>query len=152
MALLRAHIRLGYYSARWKVARGVTILKLGRDDYSLANSNWCISLLYCLGKVVEKVAAMLVSAHCERVRGFHPGQHGCRTERSAVDAVGVTIAQVQEAWGRGCVVGALLMDVAAAFPSVARGCVKISEWERSEKGQRTDVTPPRHTKQKATAS
>ena len=35
--------------------------------------------------------------------------------------VGVTTAQVQEAWGRGCVVGALLMDVAAAFPSVARG-------------------------------
>ena len=37
--------------------------------------------------------------------------------------MGVTIAQVQEAWGRGCVVGALLMDVAAAFPSVARGCL-----------------------------
>ena len=35
----------------------------------------------------------------------------------------VTIAQVQEAWGRGCIVGALLMDVAAAFPSVARGCL-----------------------------
>ena len=40
-----------------------------------------------------------------------------------MDAVGVTIAQVQEAWGRGRVVGALLMDVAAAFPSVARGCL-----------------------------
>ena len=37
--------------------------------------------------------------------------------------MGATIAQVQEAWGRGCVVGALLMDVAAAFPSVARGCL-----------------------------
>ena len=32
------------------------------------------------------------------------------------------IAQTQEAWQRGCVVGALLVDVAAAFPSVARGC------------------------------
>ena len=40
-----------------------------------------------------------------------------------MDAVGVTIAQAQEAWRRGCIVGALLMDVAAAFPSVARGCL-----------------------------
>ena len=101
VALLRAHIRLGYHPARWKVARGVTIPKPGRDDYSLAKSYRCISLLNCLGKMVEKVAAMLVSAHCERVRGFHPGQYGCRTGRSAVDAVGVTIEQVQEAWGRG---------------------------------------------------
>ena len=75
------------------------------------------------GQMVGKIAAMLASAHCERVRGFHPEQYGCRTGRSAVDAGGVTIAQVQEAWGRGCVVGALLMEVAAAFPSVARGCL-----------------------------
>ena len=123
VALIRAHIRLGYHPAGWKVARGVTIPKPGQDDYSLAKSYRCISLLNCLGKMVEKVAAMLVSAHCERVRGFHPGQYGCRTRRSAVDALGVTIAQVQEAWGRGRVVGALLMDVEAAFPSVARGCL-----------------------------
>ena len=73
VAPLRAHIRLGYHPAKWKVARGVTIPKPGRDDYSLAKSYRCISLLDCLGKMVEKVAAMLVSAHCERVRGLHRG-------------------------------------------------------------------------------
>ena len=60
-----------------------------------------MSLLNCLGKMVEKVAADLVGAHCDRVQGFHPGQYGCRKGRSAVDAVGVTIAQVQEAWEEG---------------------------------------------------
>ena len=36
---------------------------------------------------------------------------------------------VQKAWGWGCVVGALLMDVAVAFPSVARGCLlKKMRW------------------------
>ena len=30
-------------------------------------------------------------------------------------AVGATIAQTQEAWSRGCLTGALLMDVAANF-------------------------------------
>ena len=80
-----------------------------------------ISLLNCLGKMVGKVAAMLVSAHCESMGWFHPGQYGCRIRLSAVDAVGVVIAQTHEAWKRGRITGALLMDVAAAFPSVARG-------------------------------
>ena len=93
-ALIRAHIRLGVHPDKWKVARGVTILKPGKDDYSLAKSYRCISLLNCLGKMVEKVVAELVGAHCDRGQGFHPGQYGCRKGRSAVDAVGVTIAQV----------------------------------------------------------
>ena len=66
---------------------------------------------------------MMVSAHCAASGGFHPGQYGYRMGRSAVDAVGVAIAQTQEAWSRGYITGALLMDVAAAFPSVARGCL-----------------------------
>ena len=115
---------MGVHPDRWKVARGVTIPKPGKDDYNLAKSYRCISLLNCLGKMMEKVAAMMVGAHCDQVTGFHPTQYGCRSGRSAVDAVGVTIVQVQEAWGRGCIVGALPMDVAAAFPATARGCLR----------------------------
>lgn len=75
MALVRAHIHLGTHLDKWKAARGVTIPKLGKDDYSLAKS--CISLLNCLGKMVEKVVAMLVSAHYKAAGSFHPGQYGC---------------------------------------------------------------------------
>ena len=89
----------------------------------MAKAYRVISLLNCLGKMVEKVVAILVSTHCELLGGFHPGQYGCRSRRSVVDAVGVVIAQTQEAWRHGCIVGALLMGVAAAFPSVARGCL-----------------------------
>ena len=38
-------------------------------------------------------------------------------------AVGVAIAQTQEAWSRGAIAGALPMGIAAASPSVARGCL-----------------------------
>ena len=44
-------------------------------------------------------------------------------ERSAVDAVGLAMARTQQAWSQGKMVGALLMDVSAAFPSVARDCL-----------------------------
>lgn len=73
--------------------------------------------------MVEKVAATLVGAHCETTGCFHPGQYGCRTRRSAVDAVGVAIVQTLEAWQNKRIAGALLMDVAAAFPNAACGCL-----------------------------
>ena len=122
-AIIRAHIRLGIHPDAWKTARGVTIPKPGKTNYSLAKAYRVISLLNCLGKMVEKVAADLISLHCEPLNKFHPGQYGGRPQRSAVDAVGVVMAQAQEAWKRGRIVGALMMDVAAAFPSVARGCL-----------------------------
>ena len=103
--------------------RGVAIPKPGKEDCSVAKAYRVISLLNCLGKKVEKTAAILASAHYEVLGGFYPGQYGRRSSRSAVDAVGVVIAQTQEAWRHGCVVGALLINMAAAFPSVARGCV-----------------------------
>ena len=73
--------------------------------------------------MVEKVETDLISTHCEALDTFHPGQYGGRPQRSAVDAVGVVVAQIQEAWRRENVVGAPIMDVAAAFPSVSRGCL-----------------------------
>jgi hypothetical protein len=47
------------------------------------------SLLNCLGKVIKKVVAMMLTDHCEWHETLHPGQYGCRRNRSAVDAVGV---------------------------------------------------------------
>jgi hypothetical protein len=44
-------------------------------------------------------------------------------QRSVVDAVGVLMTTVQEAWSRGRVDGALCMDVEAAFPSVVKDCL-----------------------------
>ena len=38
VALIRAHIRLGVHPARWKLARGVTIPKPGKGDYSAAKA------------------------------------------------------------------------------------------------------------------
>ena len=60
----------------WKVARGVTILQPGKDSYALAKSYRVISLLNCLGKMVEKAAAMLASQHCEASGNFHPDSIG----------------------------------------------------------------------------
>lgn len=62
--LIRTHIGLGTHHGRLKTARGVAIPKPGKD-YGLAKSYRAILLLNYLGKMVKKVAAMVVSTHCE---------------------------------------------------------------------------------------
>ena len=74
---------------------------------------------------MEKTAAYLLSNQAERTGALSPGQYGSRPQRSAVDAVGLAIARTQQAWSQKMMVGALLMDVSAAFPSVVRDCLVI---------------------------
>ena len=119
MALIRAHIQLGIHPRCWKIARGVAIPKPGREDYDLANHIASSASSTASARWWRRWPPCW-SAHTARQPAGSPG---CRVRRSAVDAVGVAIAQTQEAWRRGRVTGALLMGVAAAFPSVARGCL-----------------------------
>ena len=59
----------------------MVIPKPGKADYGAAKAYRVISLLNCLGKMVGKVAAILISNHYEREGAFHPGQYGCRAQR-----------------------------------------------------------------------
>lgn len=77
IALIRTHIRLGIHLDRWKLAKEVIIPKTGKNNFGAVGAYRCISLLNWLGKVVEKMAADLISEHCESFGGFHPGQYGC---------------------------------------------------------------------------
>jgi len=99
----------------------VVIPKPNKPDYGVAKAYRVITLLNCLGKVVEKVAANAVAEECERRRLLHNGQFGCRKRRSAIDAVGRLMKRVEEVWGRGNTAAVLLMDVKGAFPHVAKG-------------------------------
>jgi len=80
------------------MARGVTIPKPGEDDYSKSKRYRVISLLNCLGKVTEKVVAAMKSENCNREGTLHPGQYGSCKRKSAADAVGVLMTEVQQAW------------------------------------------------------
>lgn len=120
-ALTRTCIRLGLHPRAWKTARGIVLRKPNKLDYAKVKAYRVISLLPCLGKVVEKVVADLLSETCEHGDLLHRGQFGCRRWRSSVDAVAVLISRAEAAWARGEVAGALLMDVKGAFDHVARG-------------------------------
>jgi hypothetical protein len=99
----------------------VVILKPNKSDYWVAKAYRVITLLNCMGKVVEKVAANTIGEECKRKRLLHDRQFGFRKRRSAVDAVGRLMKTVEEVWERGNTAAVLLMDVKGAFPHVAKG-------------------------------
>jgi len=80
-----------------------------------------ITLLNCLRKVVEKVAANAIAEECEQRQLLHDGQFGCRKKKSAIDVVEWLMKRVEKVWERGNTVAVLLMDVKGAFPHVAKG-------------------------------
>jgi hypothetical protein len=95
----------------WKVAKGVLLRKPNKPDYTAVKTYRVISLLNCLGKVVEKIAADAIAHHCETKGVLHPGQMGSRKQWSAIDAVACLIQNTHEAWKLQQLVGALFLDV-----------------------------------------
>jgi Reverse transcriptase (RNA-dependent DNA polymerase) len=94
--------------------------KPDKPNHLEAKNYRVISLLNCLRKVVEKIAAKRISSFCERHEALHEGQFGCRKRRNAINAVAKLIATTKKAWQQKKLVGALFMDVKEAFNYVTR--------------------------------
>ena len=119
-SLVQQAIRLQYHPQLWRHAKGVLMEKPNKRDRTLVKSYRVISLLNCLGKVVEKLVAGQRSEFCEARGKLHKGQMGGRKQRSAIEAAALMIHKVHEMWENQPVAGALLMDVKGAFDHVSR--------------------------------
>jgi len=97
------------------------IRKPGKDNYTQLNPYRSISLLRCMGKVVETEFAELLSEEAERRGLLSDAQFGSRKGLSAIDAAAIIVDRAHAAWKNGHITGALLMYIKAAFPSVVKG-------------------------------
>jgi Reverse transcriptase (RNA-dependent DNA polymerase) len=111
---------LGTHPQAWKAAKGIILRKPGKPkaDYGLVRSYRVISLLNCMGKVIEKLVAEAIAEHCESTGALHQGQMGGRRRRSAVDAVACLIQEVHQGWNQKKLAVALFLDVKGAFDHV----------------------------------
>jgi len=114
-------IRTARHPALWKRASGVVIRKPSKDDYTKRKAHRSISLLSCMGKGIEKVVAELLSEEAERRGLLSDKPFRSQKGRSAIDAVAIIVDRAHAAWTNGHIAGMLLMDIMAAFPSVAKG-------------------------------
>ncbi|EED23618.1 reverse transcriptase, putative [Talaromyces stipitatus ATCC 10500] len=118
VSLTRQCLRLGIHPRVWKTAKGVLLRKNGKTNYTLASAYRVISLLKCLGKVIEKLVAELITNFAEAQDLFHDGQFGGRQQRSAIDAVACLVEEIHQAWANGKLAAALFMDIEGAFDHV----------------------------------
>ena len=121
MRLTRAAIRRGRHPAVWNWASGVVIRKRGKGDYTKLKAYRSISLLSYMGKVVEKVAVELLSEAAEMRGLLSDGQFGSRKGWSTIDTVAIMVDRAHAAWTNGHIKGVVLMDIKAAFRSMAKG-------------------------------
>jgi len=112
---------MGRHPPVWKSAGGVVIPTPGKEDYTKLNSCRTMSLFNPMGKVVEKVAAVLLPDKAERRALLSDGHFGSRMTTSAIDAAAIMIDSGHSAWKEDNITGILLMEIKAAFPSIAFG-------------------------------
>ena len=110
-----------------KVARGVTIPKPRKNDYLLVKAYQVILLLNCLGKMVKKVALMLVSP-TTRLRA--PSTRVSMDVALGSRRRGSSDRPNSGRLGPGRIAVAPLMDVAAAFPSAAHPLTHLRRLEK----------------------
>jgi len=118
--LTRAAIHMGIHPAVWKRASRVVIRKPRKDDNTKLKAYRTISLLICMGKLVEKVAAELLSEDPERRGLKNDRQFGSREGWSGIDAAAIMVDSAHAAWTNGHMTGMLLMDIKVVFPSVVK--------------------------------
>ena len=84
--LIRASIYAGHHAKEWKKAIVCIVPKPGRADYTIPKNYHPISLLECLGKLVEKIVAQLIYQEIIQHDLVPTNQFGGRVASSIVDA------------------------------------------------------------------
>lgn len=111
--------RYGYHPACWREATGAVLAK-GRPDKAAPKSYRIISLLNCLGKVLERIIAKRLGYLAEKTTLLDPSQIGGRLKKSAVDAALLLTNLVEENKAKELKTSTLFLDIKGAFDHVAQ--------------------------------
>jgi hypothetical protein len=86
-------LHLGHFPAAWKNAKTILIPKPGKDVRQAKNYR-PISLLSCLGKVLERIIAHRLSSHMEENKLFAKSQSGFRAHHMTTEQ----LLRLSEEW------------------------------------------------------
>lgn len=111
---------LGYHPESWREATGAVLKKNGKPDYSIPKAYRVISLLNCLGKVLERIFAKRLSTLAETTHLLDKSQIGGRLRKSAIDAAMILTDEIQTNKQHNRKTSTLLLDIKGAFDHVAK--------------------------------
>ena len=108
----------GYHPRAWRRAVAIALRKPGKPDYSNPRAYRLITLLECLGKVLEKVVARRLTFLAGKHDLVPSNQFGGRSHSSTSDALISFVNDVHAAWNHGRVTSALTFDIKGYFDFV----------------------------------
>ncbi|KAH7548823.1 hypothetical protein BM1_10848 [Bipolaris maydis] len=91
-----------------------------KPDYSIPKAYRVISLLNCLGKVLERLVARRLGALAETTDLLHPSQLGGRLKKSAIDAALLFYNNIQQQKRKQKTTTTIFLDIKGAFDHVSK--------------------------------
>ena len=129
LTLMQKCLKNGYHPKSWRKAIAIALRKPNKPDYSNPRAYRLITLLECLGKVLERIVARRLTFLAGELNLVPPTQFGGRSNSSTDDAILTFITDVQTAWSTGKVTSALTFDIKGYFDFVNHGRL-LSELRR----------------------
>lgn len=111
-------LKAGHHPHLWKEAVVCVIPKPNWADYTLAKNFRPISLLECLGKLLEKIVAKLIYRDMSNHGLVPTTQFGGRNASSTLDAGLTLLHDIQAAHQSGLKAGMLLFDIQGFFDNI----------------------------------
>ena len=119
--LFNACFRIGYFPKVWRIEKMIALKKKTPRNFSYGDpGDWRpISLLSCLGKLMESYIAMVLTEIALELELVPKTQFGT-SRRSTITALIYLIEIIRAAWRRGKAVTILSLDLSGAFPRTDR--------------------------------
>ena len=118
LLLVRKCLEAGYHPKAWRRAIVVVLRKPGKPDYSNLRAYRLITLLECLGKILEKIVARQLTFLAGNYNLVPANQFGGCSNSSTTDALLTFTNDVQCAWNHRMVMSALTFDIKGYFDFV----------------------------------
>ena len=118
LTLMQKCLHNGYHPKSWRKAIAIALRKPNKPDYSNPRAYRLITLLECLGKVLERIVARRLTFLAGELNLVPPNQFGGRSNSSTDDAILTFITDIQAAWSTGKVTSALTFDIKGYFDFV----------------------------------
>jgi len=118
LALMQKCLEAGYHPSSWRKAIAVALRKPRKPDYSNPRAYRLITLLECLGKVLEKIVACQLTYLAGKHNLVPANQFRGHSNSSTTDALLTFTNDVQRAWNCKLVTSALTFDIKGYFDFV----------------------------------
>ena len=116
--LFRATHSLDFYPQEWATTETLVLKKPGKTDYTTPSAWQPIVLSDGMARLLNSCHTSDMVSMCETHKILPPNHYGTRPGRTTTDSIHMLTKTVKDAWRKGQVASALLLDVKSAFPSV----------------------------------